>query len=248
MDRDDRLGASPWRTIGGPGPAPFGPVDARIEGAPSEGSGGRTLVLVVAGVAATVLLAAAAYVVAATSGGAASFSVEGGALGAGADRGGEPTTPGASLVVDVGGAVLNPGLYRLAPGSRVGDAIEAAGGFGPRVDAQRASAELNLAALLADGERVRVPSRDDPTPVGPAPDGAGGTAGGGTGGAGGGLVDLNTATAAELDALPGIGTILAGRIIDARTEQPFRSVDELRERGILGPSTFAKVRDLVTVR
>jgi competence protein ComEA len=149
---------------------------------------------------------------------------------------------GAALVVDVQGAVLHPGLRKLPSGSRIGDAIAAAGGYGPRVDADRAGRELNLAATLKDGDRLVVPSRDDPRPS----SGSGPSSGGG--GGPGGPVDLNTATAAELDALPGIGPATAKKIIDARTEKPFASVDDLRERKIVGPSTFEKLRDLITVR
>jgi len=176
--------------------------------------------------------------------------------GAAASTGAGAGAAGDTLVVEVAGAVARPGLYHLPAGARVADAITAAGGFGPRVDAARATATLNLAAHLADGDRVVVPSRDDPI-AGPsagvgasAGSSSGGGSGGGSGGAGGTAapLDLNRATPAELDGLPGIGPVTAAKIVAAREERPFRSVDELRERKLVGPSTFAKLRDLVVVR
>ena len=120
--------------------------------------------------------------------------------------------------------------YHLPIGSRVGDAITAAGGFGPRVDADAIGAALNLAAPLKDGEQVRVPSRDDGAPsTSPGGGSSGGGASGGGGGSAGALVDLNSATEAELDALPGIGPVTAGKIIEARAKAPFKTVDDLRD-------------------
>jgi competence protein ComEA len=159
---------------------------------------------------------------------------------------------GPGLVVDVAGAVLHPGVYHLQAGSRVADAITAAGGFGPRVDAPAAQA-LNLAAPLTDGVQVRVPSRDDPPAGGAASRGASaGSASGGTGvagaaGAGGGQVDLNTATSTQLDTLPGIGPATAAKIIASREERRFVAVDDLQTRKLVGASTFAKLAGLVTV-
>jgi len=149
--------------------------------------------------------------------------------------------PTGTLVVDVAGAVVTPGVYRLAAGARVGDAIEAAGGFGPRVDAARAARELNLAATVTDGQQVRVPSRDEPGP------GAGNNGGGGSGGSPGTLIDLNAATQAELESLPGIGPVTAGKIVEARAQAPFRTIDDLRERVLVGQKTFDSIRALITV-
>jgi competence protein ComEA len=203
----------------------------------------------VGGLCLAAALGIGAFVLAA-SGPGGEISVEGGTTwtasrAPSSSNGLSSAAVGGALVVDVQGAILRPGVIELATGSRVGDAIAAAGGYGPRVDAERAGRELNLAAELHDGDRIVVPSRDDPTPGTGA--GASGS-GGGSGGAAGGLVDLNTATATELDALPGVGPVTAQKIIDARAEKPFASVDELRERKIVGPSTFEKLRDLVTVR
>jgi competence protein ComEA len=196
-----------------------------------------------------VLLAAAALAGALLIGGIALAVAIGGSTGAtieAPETGSAFASPQTSagnvgqIVVDVAGAVVNPGLHRLDAGARVGDAIDAAGGFSPRVDVDRVGRELNLAATLSDGDQVRVPSRDDP--AAPAPGGGGG--GGGAGG--GGLVDLNTATQAELEELPGIGPVTAQKIIAARAEAPFRSVDELRERGLVGEKTFEQLKTLVT--
>ena len=174
----------------------------------------------------------------------------GGVTASGADGAGAN-----GIVVEVAGAVARPGLYHLAPRARVADAITAAGGYSRRVDATRTTGAVNLAAHLADGDRVIVPSRDDPAAVlgasgGSTSVGAGGSSGGAGSGAiaaGSGLVDLNRATAAELDALPGIGPVTAAKIVAARQERPFRSVDELRDRKLVGASVFARLRSRVTV-
>jgi len=148
-----------------------------------------------------------------------------------------------ALVVDVAGAVVRPGVYRLAAGSRIADALAAAGGFAPRVDAAWVAAELNLAALVRDGDRIVVPARGD----GGATGQGGGGPGGGGAGATPGRIDLNHASLEQLDSLPGIGPVTAAKIVASRAEQPFRTVDELRSRGLVGEKTFDKLKSLVTV-
>ena len=198
----------------------------------------------IAGLIAAAAIAIGAFAIAATGPGG-EITVDGGAAwtGSGApSQAGGRVGPGGSigavaLVIDVQGAVLHPGVLQIEHGSRVADAIAAAGGYSPRVDAERAGREVNLAAELRDGDRIVVPSRDDPTGSGTSGDGGTGTAGG--------LIDLNNATAEELDTLPGVGPVTAQKIIDAR---PFASVEDLRNRKVVGSSTFEKLQALVTVR
>jgi competence protein ComEA len=147
---------------------------------------------------------------------------------------GDATPEAGALVVDVAGAVRSPGLYRLPVGARVGDAISAAGGFGPAVDTAAVSAALNLAAPLSDGQKIVVPARGAATTA---------PSGGSTASA---LVDVNHASQAELEALPGIGPATAQKIIAARAERPFAIAHELLDRKLVGNATWEKIRDLVT--
>jgi competence protein ComEA len=240
----------PWRVLEAPEEAVAAAPETRAAGVPLPGT--RHAVAVAAlGIAALLAAAAAAFLVLSgprpgalvIDGAAADVAGVRAATGSFAPDAALVAGPG--LVVDVAGAVLHPGVYHLAAGSRVADAIAAAGGFGPRVDAAAAQA-LNLAAPLTDGTQVRVPSRDDPALEAPGSPGAAGRSAS-SGGKPGALVDLNTATAAELDTLPGIGPVTAAKIIASRQDRPFSTVDELQTRKLVGASTFAKLAGLVTV-
>ncbi|MCF2125645.1 ComEA family DNA-binding protein [Strepomyces sp. STD 3.1] len=163
---------------------------------------------------------------------------EGEGKAVGATVGGAAPTAGAEIVVDVGGKVRKPGVHRLPAGSRVADALRAAGGVrdGAKTDG------LNQARFLVDGEQVVVGA---PAPVAGVAPGGGGTAGSGAA-APAAPVSLNTATPDQLDTLPGVGPVLAQHIIDYRAQHGgFRSVDELREVNGIGERRFADLRDLV---
>src|SRR5206468_6937735 len=151
------------------------------------------------------------------------------------------TKKGARVTVHVAGAVAKPGVYDLAGGARVIDAVEAAGGGAPDADLNR----LNLAAKVADGQRVLVQRVGEAAPAGSATSGSGGSGGSADPS---GLVSLNSATQAELEALPGIGPSLAGAIITERERRGgFRSVNELRDVRGIGEKRFADLKDKVTI-
>jgi competence protein ComEA len=163
--------------------------------------------------------------------------------GARTDAGGV-TAPGGvtgGVTVHVVGQVRHAGVFRLPAGSRVSDAIARAGGATRGADL----AAINLARALVDGEQVRVPKPGEAvaTPSGPQ-----GAATPGATGVPGVLVNLNTATQAQLEELPGVGPVLAQRILDWRSEHGrFTSVDELGEVSGIGEKIFAQLQPKVTV-
>ena len=152
-----------------------------------------------------------------------------------------PPPDSAPMVVSVSGKVARPGLVQVQSGARVADAVAAAGGALPGTDLSG----LNLARRLADGEQVAVGVPPAPDPAGLAAE-PGPTASPGQAPAA--KVDLNTATAAQLDALPGVGPVTAQRIIEWRVRNGrFSKVEQLREVEGIGERRFAQLRQLVTV-
>lgn len=146
---------------------------------------------------------------------------------------GPPEPVSAGIVVHVVGRVVRPGVVTLEPGSRVGDAVEAAGGLRRDADVTH----VNLARQVTDGEQIHVPRHGEDVPR--ATDGSTATPG---------KVDLNTADVAALDGLPGIGPVLAQRIIDHRDQHgPFPDVTALSDVAGIGPALERRLADLVTV-
>ena len=148
---------------------------------------------------------------------------------------GRAPSDGERVVVHAAGAVRTPGVYRLANGARVGDLLEAAGGALPEADLD----SVNLAQPLVDGERVYVPRRGEAVPVGGGATAAAKPAG---------PLDLNRATADELDGLPGVGPATAAAIVEHRGRVGrFRSVDDLLDVPGIGDAKLARLRPLVKV-
>ncbi len=226
--------AEAWRSVEA---SPVDPQGAQPISVP------RGSLLALGTIAAVLAVAAVGLLVSTPSGGVSEDTSRTGAPPAWSEAGPGQSPP--TWMVDVGGAVVRPGLYALPPGSRVADAIRAAGGYGARVDAAAAAARLNLAEVLHDGAKVTVPERGVST--GRASPGGARPGSAGQSGSGGARIDLNRASAGELDTLPGIGPVTAAKIIAAREEQPFRSVDELLQRKVVPASVLAKIRSLVTV-
>ncbi|MFF0318555.1 helix-hairpin-helix domain-containing protein [Micromonospora sp. NPDC005252] len=233
----------PLPRVGAPStdPAAHGPPDsdggaARLPG-PGAFDPGRRGVRALAVVALVVVLAAAGWawrsrphaepVTPSTGAAAPAVSAEQGSA-----------SPAGELVVAVAGKVRRPGLVRLPAGARLADAVQAAGGPLPGVDV----ALLNPARKVTDGELIVVGVTPPPVPGGGADPAAGGAP------AAGGPLNLNTATLAQLDALPGVGPVLAQRILAYRDQHGgFKGVGDLRQVDGIGDARYEQLKDLVTV-
>jgi competence protein ComEA len=218
--------SAPWRAL-------EAPDDAPAESTPrlTRPSSAR-LMLVAVGV---LLLIGIAAVAAVELQGGGHVQVVSGPAGPG---GSAIAASPAMVVVQVAGAVQRPGVYSLPVGSRVEDAIREAGGYSTDVDARAAETRINLAAKLTDAQLIVIPRRGEAS---------GGPSDAAASSLPSGPVNLNTATAEQLDSLPGIGPATAAKIIASREQLPFSSVDDLVSRKLVSASTLAKFRDQVTV-
>ena len=141
------------------------------------------------------------------------------------------------ISVDVSGAVKTPGVYKLKDGSRIENAVAAAGGFSEEANQEYISKYLNMAQKLSDGSKIYVPAAGEQA-TGPVS----GTAVAGT--ATSAKVNINTGTQAELEALPGIGPVTASRII---SDRPYGAAEELLNKKVINKSVFEKIKDQVVV-
>jgi competence protein ComEA len=142
----------------------------------------------------------------------------------------EATPPPKIFLVDVGGAVVNPGIYEFGPEARLNDALVAAGGLDEDADADWVSHNLNLAGKLTDGVKIYVPYRGEGEVAGVA---------GGTD-----LININSASLTELDRLWGIGPVTAQKIIDSR---PYAKIEDLLEKKIVKANVFEEIKDKISV-
>lgn len=142
------------------------------------------------------------------------------------------------MVVDVSGAVVRPGVYRLAEGSRIDDAIGLAGGMTDDADREYVARSLNLALPVTDGMKVYIPNISQTTShniISVTNDASSNVSG---------LVSVNFATQAELESLPGVGPVTAGKIISGR---PYSAIDELVAKKAVGQATFSKIKNQISL-
>jgi len=155
------------------------------------------------------------------------------------------------IVINVSGAVLNPGVYKLEKGARLGLALEKAGGLTEKADRNWVDRNLNLARILNDGEKIYIPERGEGIgnkELGLPAGQAGIREENKVAGAMSDLININTASLAELDTLPGIGPAFAQRIIDYREKQGgFTTIEEIQAVSGIGPKLFEKIKEKITL-
>lgn len=158
--------------------------------------------------------------------------------------GNEVTNNTSEIIVEIAGQVEKPGVYKLANGSRVEDLLIVAGGISGSADRNWIEKFLNRAAKLTDGQKIYIPSQGEQS-IDVSAKNTGGyqSASSVLGVQNGGLVNINSASLSELDALPGIGLIYGQNIIDHR---PYSNTEELRSKGVLSPSLYTKIQNLIT--
>ncbi len=140
------------------------------------------------------------------------------------------------LVIDVSGAVMNPGVYKLASGSRMVDALASAGGLSSEADRDYVEKNINLAGKVSDGLKIYIPRVGEDILVEAQ------SSGGSIGSTGGQVININLASSTDLEALPGVGEVTAQKIIDGR---PYASIDELQSKDIVGDATYEKIKDQI---
>lgn len=165
---------------------------------------------------------------------------------------GDSTVAGAKakeseITLDVEGAVLKPGVYKLPKDARIQDALIAAGGLSEKADREKVAKGLNLATKVLDGGKIYIPVVGDAdvstsgniSSIQNMSGQAGQDSGSATG-----LININTATSDQLDSLPGVGPVTSAKIISNR---PYRSIDELTSKKVISASVFGKIKDKISV-
>lgn len=141
------------------------------------------------------------------------------------------------ISVDISGSIKTPGVYKLKDGDRIEDAIEAAGGFSENANQEYISKYINLAQKLVDGSKVYIPKVGEQIPIR-------GQAGSVSGVSTASSVNINNATQAELEALPGIGPVTASKII---SDRPYQKIEELLSKKVVSKSVFEKIKNSIAV-
>lgn len=143
-----------------------------------------------------------------------------------------------SIVVDVSGAVLKPGVYKLVSDARIQEALIAAGGLAQNADREYISKNINLALKISDGSKIYIPAKGESITHSASSGQAGSVAGTNSG-----VININTASLSQLDSLPGVGLVIGQKIIDNR---PYSSIEDLVSKKVVGTKVFEKIKEKIT--